>query len=165
MMSGTVILLFLFTRLLFLISEQSKSSSLNSKPFSVEEARALPIKFSNMTTDIEERIRAEINKSKHRTLSYEEIGDRRVFVIGDVHGCLEELNDLLKTADVDTKNDVIISVGDILNKVGKLKKYFLVKLILHVHEANMNCHLNNSQSFNMLQLILHIKCSNACNFK
>ena len=79
-----------------------------------------------MTTDIEERIRAEINKSKHRTLSYEEIGDRRVFVIGDVHGCLEELHDLLKTADVDTKNDVIISVGDILNKVCRLKNYPLL---------------------------------------
>ena len=101
-------------------------SSLNSKPFSAEEARALPTKFSNMTTDIEERIRAEINKSKHRTLSYEEIGDRRVFVIGDVHGCLEELVDLLKTADVDTKNDVIISVGDILNKVCNLTITFLL---------------------------------------
>ena len=70
-----------------------------------------------MTTDIEERIRAEVNKSKHKTLTYEDIGDRRVFVIGDVHGCLEELNDLLKTANVDIKKDVIISVGDILNKV------------------------------------------------
>ncbi len=72
----------------------------------------------NMTTaNIEARIREEINKSKHQVLTAEYTAGHRVFVIGDIHGCLEELQDLLKTAGVDTQNDVIISVGDVLNKV------------------------------------------------
>ncbi len=38
-------------------------------------------------------------------------------MIGDIHGCYEELEELLETAGVDTQNDCIISVGDVINKV------------------------------------------------
>ncbi len=72
-----------------------------------------------MATDIEALIREEVNKSRHRTLTDAELGDRRVFVIGDIHGCYQELRELLRIAAVDVQNDIIISVGDVLNKVGK----------------------------------------------
>ena len=41
--------------------------------------------------------------------------DKRTIVIGDVHGCIDELEDLLETIGV-TKNDSIISVGDLVRK-------------------------------------------------
>lgn len=41
---------------------------------------------------------------------------QRVIVIGDVHGCLEELIELLQKLNVDHDNDIIILVGDLVNK-------------------------------------------------
>ena len=40
---------------------------------------------------------------------------RRLFV-GDLHGCLEELNDLLEVFQFNQKKDTLFSVGDILGK-------------------------------------------------
>ncbi|XP_076332010.1 bis(5'-nucleosyl)-tetraphosphatase PrpE [asymmetrical]-like [Tachypleus tridentatus] len=39
-----------------------------------------------------------------------------VFVIGDVHGCFDELTELLEKADVATDNCLKIFVGDLVNK-------------------------------------------------
>jgi len=52
----------------------------------------------------------------HHTVSAEEIGDRRVLIIGDVHGCLEELQELIDSQQVTCDNTVIIFCGDIVNK-------------------------------------------------
>jgi bis(5'-nucleosyl)-tetraphosphatase (symmetrical) len=39
----------------------------------------------------------------------------RYFVVGDVHGCLDELHDLLKKADIDETTRLVL-VGDLVNK-------------------------------------------------
>ncbi len=52
----------------------------------------------------------------HVTLTEDDIGDRRVLVVGDVHGCLDELKELLEKADANTQNTTIILCGDIINK-------------------------------------------------
>lgn len=44
------------------------------------------------------------------------VGNRRLLVIGDVHGCVEEARDLLKLCEHDRKQDVVIFVGDLVNK-------------------------------------------------
>ena len=40
----------------------------------------------------------------------------RVILIGDVHGCLDELNDLLDACAFDAATDTVILVGDLVNK-------------------------------------------------
>lgn len=52
----------------------------------------------------------------HIKISKDEIGDRDVFLIGDVHGCLDELKHLIKKAKVTPENCLIIFCGDIINK-------------------------------------------------
>ncbi|KAI5464088.1 Metallo-dependent phosphatase-like protein [Mariannaea sp. PMI_226] len=41
---------------------------------------------------------------------------RRLIVIGDIHGMLEPLNELLKKSQFDPEKDHVISVGDMINK-------------------------------------------------
>ena len=40
----------------------------------------------------------------------------RVILVGDVHGCLDELNDLLDACSFDATTDTVILVGDLVNK-------------------------------------------------
>jgi len=41
---------------------------------------------------------------------------RRTLLIGDVHGCVDELQDLLRVAEVDARADRVILVGDLVAK-------------------------------------------------
>jgi hypothetical protein len=40
----------------------------------------------------------------------------RVIIIGDIHGCLDELEELLKKCGIDETTDTLIFVGDLVNK-------------------------------------------------
>jgi Icc-related predicted phosphoesterase len=40
----------------------------------------------------------------------------RLIVVGDIHGCLKELNQLLDACDYDHGHDNLIFAGDIINK-------------------------------------------------
>lgn len=44
------------------------------------------------------------------------MGPERTILIGDIHGCLDELGDLLVACAVDWKADRVISVGDLVAK-------------------------------------------------
>lgn len=52
----------------------------------------------------------------------ERIGKRRYLVVGDVHSCLDELLDLLQQLKYDREHDVLISVGDIVDRGPKIKE-------------------------------------------
>ncbi|XP_070204958.1 bis(5'-nucleosyl)-tetraphosphatase PrpE [asymmetrical]-like isoform X2 [Littorina saxatilis] len=52
----------------------------------------------------------------HATLTAETIDNRPVFVVGDVHGCLEELEELLQLAKDEHENPFVVFVGDMINK-------------------------------------------------
>jgi len=52
----------------------------------------------------------------------ETIGDRRHIIIGDVHGCFEELTDLLTQLAFDPQEDVLVSVGDIVDRGPKVRE-------------------------------------------
>lgn len=62
----------------------------------------------------------------HKILSTEDIGDRPVFVIGDVHGCLEELSELMEVVLKQEPSVIFIFVGDLVNRgpdsVGVVRK-------------------------------------------
>lgn len=45
---------------------------------------------------------------------YKPVPDARVFVMGDVHGCLKEMNDLLKVIQFQANKDVLILAGDLV---------------------------------------------------
>lgn len=52
----------------------------------------------------------------HATLDNKKLKERPVFVIGDVHGCFQELVLLLEAAQQLHKDPFVIFVGDIINK-------------------------------------------------
>lgn len=41
---------------------------------------------------------------------------QRIFVVGDLHGCLDKLNEKLLSVDFDEGKDLIISVGDLIDR-------------------------------------------------
>ncbi len=53
---------------------------------------------------------------KHRTVTEEEIGDREIVILGDIHGCYDELCLLLQRCNGRDPNKLIMCVGDLVNK-------------------------------------------------
>ena len=57
--------------------------------------------------------RGTTHNGRHAVLS---TGSQRIIVIGDVHGCAEELDSLLDKCGHDPELDLVILVGDLVNK-------------------------------------------------
>ena len=53
---------------------------------------------------------------EHRVVPEEEIQDRRLLIVGDVHGCYDELVQLLDMCNARDPNVCVAFVGDIINK-------------------------------------------------
>lgn len=51
-----------------------------------------------------------------------EIGDRRFLIVGDIHGCLDELLQMLEERSFDLKDDVLITCGDIVDRGPKIRE-------------------------------------------
>jgi len=51
-----------------------------------------------------------------------EIGDRRYIIVGDIHGCLDELKQLLEERDFNKDEDVLICVGDLVDRGPKVRE-------------------------------------------
>ena len=68
--------------------------------------------------------------------------DERKIIVGDVHGCLEEVKSLLKLVKWNAKRDRLIFIGDLINKgpfsyeVLKYVKKLKADVILGNHELN-----------------------------
>ncbi|CAC5425373.1 unnamed protein product [Mytilus coruscus] len=60
----------------------------------------------------------KLTKSPHLVLTAADIKNREIFIIGDVHGCLDEFNELLRLAKTELKGKTLlpIFVGDLANK-------------------------------------------------
>ena len=52
----------------------------------------------------------------------EEIGNRRFLIVGDVHGCFDELMEMLNSLNFNAQEDVLISVGDLIDRGPKVKE-------------------------------------------
>lgn len=48
----------------------------------------------------------------------------RTLIIGDVHGCADELDELLAAVDIDPQSDRIIFIGDLVNKGPKSRAVY-----------------------------------------
>ena len=55
-------------------------------------------------------------KQCHVTLNDDVVGDKAVFIIGDVHGCYDELVELMQLARDVERNILFVLVGDLVNK-------------------------------------------------
>lgn len=56
------------------------------------------------------------NKPEHGKTKQPQDINPRVIVVGDVHGCLDELQALLEKAEYDKERDSVVLVGDLVNK-------------------------------------------------
>lgn len=52
----------------------------------------------------------------HAVLPASATGGRRVILVGDVHGCVEELRRLLRKCGYRRGEDIVVQVGDLVNK-------------------------------------------------
>lgn len=52
----------------------------------------------------------------HVTIDESEIAGRRIFIVGDIHGCLDEFEELLLTASAKPNDTLVVCVGDLVNK-------------------------------------------------
>ncbi len=57
-----------------------------------------------------------IPRVKHRTVTEEEINNRELVILGDIHGCYDELCLLLQKCNGRDPNKLILCVGDLVNK-------------------------------------------------
>lgn len=63
----------------------------------------------------------------HQTITEEELGERKLLIIGDVHGCYDELVDLLDKTNGRDPGVCVVFVGDLVNKGPKSAE--VVKLV------------------------------------
>ena len=53
---------------------------------------------------------------KIQVISEDDIGGRDLLIVGDVHGCVDELKELIETNFINSENTCVIFVGDLVNK-------------------------------------------------
>lgn len=52
----------------------------------------------------------------HKVIQHDDLGPGRLVLVGDVHGCLDELNELLDKLEFRHGHDNLVLVGDLVNK-------------------------------------------------
>lgn len=55
-------------------------------------------------------------KEIHKVLDSDVIANKQVLIVGDVHGCCDELQELLTKANYNAKDVIVIFAGDLINK-------------------------------------------------
>lgn len=74
------------------------------------------------------------------------VGNRRTIVVGDVHGCLQELKELLKACQFQNETDELVFVGDLIGKgpdsleVLKFIKALNARAVIGNHELSFLAH-------------------------
>lgn len=77
------------------------------------------------------------------------MAESRTLIVGDVHGCFDELMELLKKVSYDAQNDRLIFVGDLINKgpksldVMRWVKKSHAEVLLGNHELGFINYLKN----------------------
>ena len=70
----------------------------------------------------------------------------KIFAIGDIHGCLGKLKDLMSRIDIDRQNNTLIFIGDYIDR-GRFSKE-VIDYVLHLQGKykKMVCLLGNHES-------------------
>ena len=63
----------------------------------------------------------------HQTITEEELGERKLLIVGDIHGCYDELGELLEKTNGRDPGVCVVFVGDLVNKGPKSAE--VVKLV------------------------------------
>lgn len=51
-----------------------------------------------------------------KTIDLSDIKDKRFIIMGDLHGCFDQLTELLKKCNYNKENDIIIATGDLVDR-------------------------------------------------
>ncbi|KQC06990.1 MAG: metallophosphatase [Smithella sp. SDB] len=69
----------------------------------------------------------------------------KIFAIGDIHGCLEKLKELMSRIDIDGRNDTLIFIGDFIDRGRFSKEVIDYILRLQSKYKKMICLLGNHE--------------------
>jgi serine/threonine protein phosphatase 1 len=70
---------------------------------------------------------------------------KKIYAIGDIHGCLENLTQLLNKIDIDKQNDTLVFIGDYIDR-GKFSREVVDYVIgLQSEYKNIICLLGNHE--------------------
>lgn len=69
--------------------------------------------------------------------------DKKIFFVGDIHGRYDELMDKLKAVDFNMNEDILISVGDLVDRGPKIKEV----IELFNQKDNFYCVIGNHDNF------------------
>jgi serine/threonine protein phosphatase 1 len=70
----------------------------------------------------------------------------KIFAIGDIHGCLEKLKELMSGIDIDSQNDTLIFIGDYIDR-GRFGREVIDYVIgLQNEYKNLVCLLGNHEN-------------------
>jgi len=102
------------------LKQLSKNSVNNSKAMAALTLCAVSLLrdfCSKSKKDNQPKYGLPVPKNPHQTLSIN-LNSQPIFIVGDIHGCFDEFNELLQLAKQDCKRDdfLIVSVGDMINK-------------------------------------------------
>ena len=57
-----------------------------------------------------------LSAKRHQIIAEDELANKRLVIVGDVHGCYDELVELLEKCHVQDGNILVVFVGDLVNK-------------------------------------------------
>ncbi|VDI31500.1 Hypothetical predicted protein [Mytilus galloprovincialis] len=103
-------------------------------------------RFEKSSKPRSSKYKLKLPKKPHLTLYEKDIKNRQIFIIGDVHGCLEELEDLLVLANYESDKILLIFVGDLVNKGPHS-----VQIIRKVRELNAYAVRGNHEEIALVQ--------------
>lgn len=69
----------------------------------------------------------------------------KIFAIGDIHGCLEKLEELLGQIDIDRERDVLVFIGDYIDRGKSSKEVVDYVINLQGQYHNVVCLLGNHE--------------------
>jgi len=69
---------------------------------------------------------------------------KKIFAVGDIHGCLTRLRDLMSRIEMDDENDTLVFIGDYIDR-GKSSRE-VVDYVLELKNTHKKCGLSARQS-------------------
>ena len=70
---------------------------------------------------------------------------KKIFAIGDIHGCLGKLQSLIQNISADQKNDIIVFIGDYIDRGSASREVVDYVIQLKGEYKNVVCLLGNHE--------------------
>jgi serine/threonine protein phosphatase 1 len=74
----------------------------------------------------------------------------KIFAIGDIHGCLDQLQTLIKNLDIDQQYDTLVFIGDYIDRGSSVREVVDYVIKLRSEYKNTVCLMGNHE-----QMLLH----------